>query len=216
MKSTSAERMKIFPGPTAFGLAVLLAAISYGQSALDPRKAITQYTEAYWGAETGLPHNSVRAIAQTPDGYIWLGTEEGLVRFDGVRFTVFEKKNSPGLASNEISSLLVDRENLWIGTDDGLTRFREGKFTGYTTQDGLSSDAVRSLYEDNRRTLWIGTDGGGLNSFQNGKFKAYTTKDGLPNNSVFSICEDTDGTLWLGTHAGLAHWRTWQVQRVWD
>ncbi len=205
MKSTSAERMKIFPRLTACGLAVLSAAVSYGQSALDPGKAITQYTQAFWGGETGLPQNSVRALAQTPDGYIWLGTEEGLVRFDGVRFTVFDKKNSPGLVSNEISSLLVDHEDLWIGTDGGLTRFRQGKFTSYTTHDGLSSETVRSLYVDSRHTVWIGTDGGGLNSFQNGRFKAYTTKDGLPNNSVFSICEGSDGSLWLGTHAGLAH-----------
>ncbi len=200
--------MKILSRLVACVLALGLCSVSYAQAALDPAKAITQYTQGFWSAEAGLPQNSVIAIAQTPDGYIWIATEEGLARFDGVRFTIFDKQNTPNLQSNEISALLVDREkNLWIGTDAGLSRFNDGNFTSYTTRDGLSNDAISSLYQDSRGILWIGTDGGGLNTFSNGRFKAYTTKDGLPNDAVFSICEDQDGSLWIGTHAGLAHFR---------
>jgi ligand-binding sensor domain-containing protein len=92
----------------------------YGKPALNPAKALTQYTLRSWDAESGLPQNSVQTIVQTPDGYLWVGTEEGLARFDGERFTVFDAANTPALHTNVISALLVDhRGDLWIGTDGG-------------------------------------------------------------------------------------------------
>src|SRR5262245_39345137 len=76
-------------------------------SALDPGRAITQYVRDGWGLREGLPQLSVQGVAQTPDGYLWLATEEGLVRFDGVRFTVFDEGNTPGLRSRNIEALAV-------------------------------------------------------------------------------------------------------------
>ncbi|MGA8025723.1 MAG: two-component regulator propeller domain-containing protein [Bryobacteraceae bacterium] len=179
------------------------------RGALDPAKAITQYTQDVWNTDAGLPQNSILAIAQTRNGYLWLGTEDGLARFDGVRFTVFDKENTPELQSNDIRALLVDGDgSLWIGTNGGgLTRLRHGKFTTFTTPNGLSNDAIHSLYEDAKGALWIGTDGGGLNRMQGGQFTEYGVKNGLPDNAVFSISGATDGSLWVGTHAGLAHMR---------
>ena len=176
------------------------------QRSLDPAKEITQYTQNTWSTSAGLPHNSILAIAQTQDGYLWLGTEEGLARFDGVRFVVFDTHNTPALGSNHISALLADtKQNLWIGTrGGGLTVFRAGTFKTYTTRDGLTNDAILALKEDDQGSLWIGTNGGGLNRFQNGKFSAYTTKDGLPSDSVFAIATAHDGIVWIGTQAGLA------------
>src|SRR5438874_1346340 len=135
----------------------------------------------------------------TGNGYLWLGTEEGLVRFDGVRFVVFDKRNTPALKSNTITALWEDREgNLWIGTNGGgLSQFNQGVFSTYTTREGLSNDVVLAIGEDAEGKLWIGTDGGGLNRFRNGKFEVYTTKDGLSNNSVFSISEDPSGSMWI-------------------
>jgi ligand-binding sensor domain-containing protein/signal transduction histidine kinase len=167
---------------------------------------MTQYIRDIWGVDAGLPHNSVDAIAQTPDGYLWLGTEEGLARFDGVHFKVFDKENTPALASNHISSLLVDsRKRLWIGTQGGgLVKLENGTFATYSVRNGLPNDIIQSLYEDRQGALWIGTDGGGVVRLSEGTFTRYTSSNGLPSDSVFSLAGDNDGTLWIGTHAGLA------------
>ena len=178
------------------------------EAGLDPSKAITQYVYDRWTAESGLPQSSVLAIAQTPDGYLWLGTEEGIVRFDGVRFVNFNKRNTPGLESEEVDALLVDhRGDLWIGTrGGGLTLLRHGVFKSFTTRDGLSNDSVQALYEDKRGDLWIATDGGGVNRFRNGRLTPYTSHEGLADNAVFSICGDGSGGVWFATHGGLSHW----------
>jgi ligand-binding sensor domain-containing protein len=111
----------------ALSVCVLLPAAAL---ALDPRKAITQYVHDVWTTEDGLPQNSILSIAQTRDGYLWVGTWGGLARFDGVRFTVFDRGNTPALKNNYIYALYEDREgSLWIGTGGGgLTRLRDGKF----------------------------------------------------------------------------------------
>ena len=174
-------------------------------AALDPSRLFTQYTQNVWSTDAGLPHNSVTAIAQTPDGYLWLGGEEGLARFDGVRFSVFDTQNTPNLKSNQITALLVDtNKNLWIGTNGGgLTLFSNGKFTNYSSRNGLSNDSILSLYEDLKGNLWIGTQGAGLNCFRNGVFSKPIGQGPLVSAAVFSIGGDSSGTLWLGTLGGL-------------
>ncbi|QXD15837.1 response regulator [Rhodocaloribacter litoris] len=174
---------------------------------LDPALRPTQYVHTAWQVEDGLPQNSIFTALQTRDGYLWLGTQEGLVRFDGMRFTVFDKAHVEALQSNEIRALLEDRSGaLWIGTNGGgLTRYRDGTFTTYTTADGLPSDLVRALYEDRQGHLWIGTIDGGLSRFDGTAFTTYTTADGLPGNVVLAILEDPAGALWIGTENGLSH-----------
>ena len=107
----------------------ILAALVFTQQAiaLDPSRALTQYVQSAWRMEQGLPHNTVRAIVQTRDGYIWLGTYAGLARFDGVRFVVYNDRNS-GLLHNEIRSLVEDHDGvLWVGTTaGGLHRLVDG------------------------------------------------------------------------------------------
>lgn len=200
--------------PTIKGIrALLLTAMavcylpSQVQAALDPSKAITQYVHEVWTTANGLPQNSVVAIAQTPDGYLWLGTENGLVRFDGVRFVTFDRRNTPAFRSSEIDALLVDHQgDLWIATlGGGLTLLRHGLFTDVTNQIGLSSGSVMALYQDENDDLWIGTDGGGLSRLHSGRVKTYNQKDGLADNVVFSICGDRKNGIWIGTHSGLSH-----------
>jgi len=186
-------------------LALLLFVYPWNQPALalDPQKAISQYIFNSWTSEDGLPQNTVMAIAQTADGYLWLGTEEGLARFDGVSFTIFDPSNTPEIKNNFILALYVDKEdNLWIGTNDGISRFKDGRFTSFTTHDGLSNNIVRGFCEDKNGTLWIATDGGGLNAFKDGKFTSYTTKDGLSGNKVMTVYGDREGNLWIGTYEG--------------
>src|SRR6185503_12393298 len=103
--------------------------------ALDPNESLAHYGHDVWQREQGLPHNSIHSILQSRDGYIWLATEEGLVRFDGVRFKVFDSQNTRELGSNVIQFLFEDAEgSLWIGTTGGVTRLRRNRFTAFTTR----------------------------------------------------------------------------------
>jgi ligand-binding sensor domain-containing protein/signal transduction histidine kinase len=190
-------------------LAFSLLGVGDARAALNPAEAITQYTQDTWGTTAGLPHNSVDAIAQTHDGYLWLGTEDGLARFDGVRFVIFDTKNTPALQSNHVSVLLADkRGNLWIGTQGGgLTVLHDGVFKTFTTADGLVNDSILSLQEGPEDALWIGTGGGGVSRLKNGKFGSYTSRNGLPSDTVFALARGQDGSLWIGTHAGLTNLR---------
>jgi len=152
---------------------------------------------------------TIRVVTQTRDGYLWLATFGGLVRFDGVSFTTFDQQNTPLLKDNAILALVEDHDGaLWVGTASaGLLRFKDGKFTAYTNTDGLSSNYIHSLYVDSAGTLWIGTDGG-LNRLTAGKLTSYATADGISGNSISSLREDRDGNLWIGTSdAGVMKFR---------
>src|SRR5215469_3333087 len=109
--------------------------------------AHAQYRFDSWTTDNGLPQNSVRSIVQTRDGYLWLATSDGLVRFDGVHFTVFNKGTNPGITSNRFSCLVEDSAGvLWAGTEDGgLIRYQNGRFRSYTTTDGLLNNRVERL-----------------------------------------------------------------------
>lgn len=111
--------------------------------------ALAQYRFDHWTADNGFPQNSVRDIVQTRDGYLWLTTFDGLLRFDGVRFTVFNKSNTPGLASNRFFNLFEDRSgDLWASLETGqLVQRHQGRFTIHTHQD-LPNDVVLFLSDD--------------------------------------------------------------------
>ena len=97
--------------------------------ALDPQRRVSQYSQDVWRSDDGLPQNSLLSMAQTRDGYLWLGTWEGLARFDGARFTVFDKRNTPELRNHTIKALVEDASGtLWVGTDQGLVAYRQGRF----------------------------------------------------------------------------------------
>ncbi|MCP5047435.1 MAG: response regulator [bacterium] len=171
--------------------------------AVDPAKTLSQYIYSIWDSEDGLPQISIYDIAQTGDGYLWIGTQNGLTRFDGVEFKVFNDINTDGLNESLILALVVDRNGvLWIGTDGGgLARYNEGTFTTYSIQEGLAGDHVTALCEDREGNLWIGTRGG-LCRFSNGKFMTYTAKDGLLDTNINALLQDRQGNLWVGTMRG--------------
>jgi signal transduction histidine kinase/ligand-binding sensor domain-containing protein/CheY-like chemotaxis protein len=187
-------------------LLVVCVFVSVFSLALDPHKKITQYIHEIWGIQQGLPQNSVYTIIQTGDGYLWLGTEEGLARFDGVRFKIYDKGNLDQLINNSIYDLYEDREgNLWIGTyGGGLTCLdvKSGEHTLLSKEQGLSNDWIFTIYEDHEGGLWIGTNQG-LNYLKGDEFTIYTTKHGLSHNKILCICEDRDRNLWIGTERGL-------------
>jgi len=143
----------------------LMAAVLTGCAAvglaLEPTTPLASYGRQAWGMENGLPQNTVQALVQTRDGFVWLGTEVGLVRFDGNGFQVFDKNTSPALPGNDVRCLLVaDDGALWIGTSEGLARRKDGVVTVFTTKDGLPSDGVRALGEDRWGLVWAYTDAG--------------------------------------------------------
>jgi ligand-binding sensor domain-containing protein/signal transduction histidine kinase len=175
--------------------------------ALDPRKPLSQYTHTVWQTDTGLPQNTVHQIIQTHDGYIWLATDGGLVRFDGIEFAVFDKQNTPAIKSNQIRNLSEDSQgNLWISTPEGLIRQRDKKFTLFNASDGLSTGSVLSAFEDRTGIVWIITTGG-LDSYKDGKFTQYTTRDGLSGDSIETLIEDRQGSIWIGSHDGLTRFK---------
>ena len=181
-------------------------AFPFPAAALNPNKTVPQYAHSAWGYEQGLPHMTVPAILQTRDGYLWFGTELGLARFDGVRFAVFDRQNTPELKSNVVQSLAEDSEGtLWIGTfgEGGLNRLRSGKFVVYGAAAGLSSAAVMSLFGDSSHTLWIGTNSGGLNRLKDGRFTVYSSEHGLPDDAIFAILEDSFGNPWMSGNKGV-------------
>jgi signal transduction histidine kinase/ligand-binding sensor domain-containing protein len=113
-----------------------------------------------WSTEEGLPQSSVHSIAQTPDGYLWLATEGGLVRFDGVAFRIFDRGSEPAFTSDDVCCLAVDRTGLWIGTADGVLRLQQGQFHRYSTADGLASSAIESIHGTGDGRLVVDTAGG--------------------------------------------------------
>lgn len=193
------------PGPRALApgiLAILLTAAP--AEALDPGKAISQYRHEVWGVREGLPQSSAEALAQTRDGYLWIGTQEGLARFDGVRFVVWDKASAPELRHNRVVALLEDRSGrLWLGTEGGgLSVLQDGTIRTFGRSEGLGSDIVRSLAEDGAGTLWIGTETG-LAARAGGSFETREASSGLPGGAVRAVAVDEAGVVWAGTDRGL-------------
>ena len=184
-------------------------------TALDPTKSVGQYSLADWQTKDGLPHNLVQAIAQTPDGYVWLATQEGLARFDGVRFTVFDRQSTAAMTANDVETAFVARDgSLWVGVYGGtLLRYQNGSFRSYSNREGLSSATIIALAEDARGDLWIGTDGDGLYRFHDDAFARYTEKDGLVDDSIRCLLGDREGGVWIGTPSGLGHARDGRFER---
>jgi ligand-binding sensor domain-containing protein/signal transduction histidine kinase len=164
----------------------------------------SDYTSRAWQTDEGLPHNLVRAITQTSDGYLWVGTRLGLARFDGLHFTTFNSKNTPALKNSNISALCVDRDgSLWIGTfGGGLVHLKEGVFSHYGQTNGLAGDEASVLCAARDGTVWLGTTTG-LTHLHDGKFTNYTRSEGLASDIIRSLLEDREGNLWIATGEGL-------------
>ncbi|MCI0708182.1 MAG: histidine kinase [Ignavibacteriae bacterium] len=152
----------------------------------------------------------MHAIAQTQDGYLWFGTEEGLVRFNGVEFHVFTTDNS-SLRSNYVYELLVSRDGtLWIVSYSGLTSLKEGTFTDYTIEDGLPGNAIFRIFEDSKARLWVGTSVG-LFYHENGVFGRIELPRG--RGLLISLAETPHGEILIGMQRGLYVYRHGEVSR---
>jgi signal transduction histidine kinase/ligand-binding sensor domain-containing protein len=186
------------PLTAALTMSVALASVGLSAREQHPSAAADPYLQTVWTTEEGLPQNSVTAIVQTRDGYLWLSTFGGVARFDGVRFTIFNSANTPGLKSNRITALLEDRHGtLWFGTETGeLMSLEDGRGTTYSLDGPVQGAVVYALGESRAGGLWAGTSKG-LVRFQDGKFTAYATADGLPDTTVWAVEEDQTGRIWM-------------------
>ncbi len=182
----------------------LCAIVATPAPALDPQKRIDHYIIDFWGTDNSdLSQNSVLCIVQTRDGYLWLGTYEGLCRFDGLSFTVFDKSTNREIASNGMLAMAEGADGtLWIGTANGLLCRRDGRFRLYTSADGLPGDFVQALCFDAGGTLWIGTTLG-LGRRRDGRFERVPAPAGGELHYVSALSADREGTLWVGCDNGL-------------
>jgi signal transduction histidine kinase/ligand-binding sensor domain-containing protein len=194
--------------PLAF-LAALSVLLTFDLAALPADRAVRQYVRRAWTVEQGLPHGTVRGFAQTADGYLWLATYEGLVRFNGEKFRILDKASSSALISNSIVTLLRTKDDtLWLGTLAGLMRYRNGRFEKILMEGG--ADIVNALAASPDGTVWAGTAHGQLLRISNGRAARVAVP--LPNNPITTLATSNDA-VWIGTSGGLLRYRNNTIER---
>ncbi|HVS53907.1 MAG TPA: two-component regulator propeller domain-containing protein [Opitutaceae bacterium] len=181
--------------------------------ALDPHENPANYIASHWDVENGLPHNAVKQLFQSRDGYLWVGTNYGLARFDGLSFTVFTKSNTPGIPNNQITSITeMPDGSLWFGTADGVVRYREGQFTAYSMADGLKSRTINSVCPAPDGSLWLGGQKG-ITRWVAGKF---VNDIDLSDNDLLglrAIAADRRGAMWISAGAAVLRYQQGRLTR---
>ena len=175
-------------------------------SALEPSTPLASYGRQSWVMENGLPQNTVQALTQTRDGFIWLGTEVGLVRFDGNGFALFDHNSSPALPGSDVRCLLETSDGaLWVGTSEGLARWKDGAVTAFTSQNGLPGNVIRGLANDKQGSLWVYTDAG-LARRNGDRFEVI--EDWRPGAMITKVTGGGTNSTWVDVspHSGDA-WR---------
>lgn len=175
--------------------------------ALDPALDVSQYAHAAWKIDEGFTNSAITSIAQTPDGYLWLGTELGLYRFDGLKNVQWRPPADQELPSNWIFSLLAARDGtLWIGTYKGLASWKNGKLTQYSQLAGLY---IFKIVEDREGAVWasgVSITTGKLCAIRNSSVQC-SGDDGTLGRGAFGLYEDSQGNLWAGVKDGVWRWK---------
>jgi signal transduction histidine kinase/ligand-binding sensor domain-containing protein len=172
--------------------------------AFDIEDARARYTVTSWTEHDGMPSSYIRAIAQDRDGSLWLATYSGLVRFDGMRFSVWKPQDESLLPSEGVSALLGARDgSLWVGVFNGVTRIVDGRIDARATApDGFFNGYVSALYQDRKGQIWAAAQNG-LARFDGTRWSRPGAATGLPQRSSHRVFEDSQGRLWIGTGLGL-------------
>ncbi len=177
-------------------------------SALDPTVPIRHYTHEQWGTADGLPQSSPQAIVQDPVGYLWLATQEGLARFDGVRFTVFDTRSTPSLPANNVTSVLATADgSLLVGMRAGglIRLFPDETVERIGRGPATETLLVRALLQDRHGRIWIGTRGSGLLRTATANPLTLDEIPGFSGDRILALLEASDGSVWVGTEGhGLA------------
>lgn len=187
--------------------------IASAASAFDG-KPLASYTREEWSTKNGLPHNQVNSITQTPEGYLWFATWEGLVQYNGQEFRSYGRRNVPEILDNGIRSVAVGPSGaLIVGTSrGGVSILRDGAWRTLTTTQGLAQNEISSALEDRKGRLWVASESAGLTRLDDRSVKQFNKDNGLPSNRLYAIYEDGSGALWVPTSGGLARIQDDQVQ----
>lgn len=163
---------------------------------------MTQYMQTVWTTNEGLPSDNLMDIVQDANGFIWIGSYEGLIRFDGVEFKVLSKYTHPDFNSTSARILYFDnQDNLWIGTNgDGIAKYSKGKFITYTTQNGLPDNSIRRIFKDSDETLWVGTTAGLAKLLKGSQQFQRVTQ--FENSMIELVFQDHSGAIWVGPGDG--------------
>lgn len=180
-------------------LAIGAAAAASAPALQTAAPAELKYSRRVWQSADGLPEDFAQSVAQTPDGYLWIGTSGGLLRFDGLRFVLFDHASRPALTDDSIYTMLAERGGaLWIGTEGGgLLCRHKSTFKHYGERQGLTNGFVRVIYRDRKGVLWVGTDAG-LFRMEGERLARVDGSGGIPSFSVHSMREDRQGRLLVG------------------
>ena len=177
---------------------------------------LKDYEHDAWRARdgAGLPSDQVSALARTPDGYLWLGSDEGLTRFDGAHFSRLEEISGAPTEVGSVGSLLAGRDGgLWIGTHRGVMyRWRDETLSTFGPVGGFGS-GIRAIFEASDGSLWVGTAGAGAVRIHHSASDRISTRNGLPTNDVLAIWEAPRGEIWLATRRGVARWQAGHLTR---
>jgi ligand-binding sensor domain-containing protein/signal transduction histidine kinase len=188
-------------------LACLAAACAANTAyAIDPNRGMAQYIRDQWGTERGFPGGAVYAITQTTDGYLWIGTEKGLVRYDGLNFRLIQFPNSSAMPAGPVLGLIADADgNLWIRLrSPGMLRYRDGKFENVLSSLERPEPGVTAMCRGTNGNVLLSALINGALRYSEGRFVTLARMSTLPNFLVISMAETPDGNVWLGTRdAGL-------------
>lgn len=180
-------------------------------SALDGSILPSQYAHRIWRTQDGLPSNGLYSVLPSPSAYLWAGTKEGLVRFDGHQFTTISPLTHPDMQGSYVGNVVEAKDStVWFNTTKALHRLKDGKLTVFTEKDGLPSSLVARHALDHQDALWAST-ARGLVRIHQGKVTRFSRKDGLVADRTGAILVEPDGTVWIGA-AGLTRYRQGRFQ----
>lgn len=214
MRNSNTFREGILRGISAllFGACLLQTAFS-----LDPTRSMSQYIRNHWGPEQGFPGGPVHAIAQTPDGYLWIGAERGLVRFDGLKFQLLDPASNPSLPEGPVLGLATDREGrLWIRMQGPrLLRYQAGRFADLRAEFKIPELGITAMYRTPAGEILFSTLINGLLQYRDDRFIPIASLSNRPNFLVLSMAESATDTIWLGTRdAGLYRLRGNEIESI--
>lgn len=174
----------------------------------------SQFNIFQWPKESGLP-NIIQSMAQSQDGYLWMGCDYGIVRFDGLRSTLFERHSVPLLTQDDCQAIYLAHDSaLYFGMMGGLlVTYKNGKFEQVGDTGTFHGHSITKICEDRSGNLWIGTDGGGVFSYSGNHFRSFTVADGIPGNGIDALCAGNSGEIWIGSGNGLCRIQNGKVER---
>lgn len=186
--------------------ALLLVAAPAAMAQAQEQKALDAYAREVWTTRDGLPHNQVNSIAQTPEGYLWFATWEGVVRYNGQEFRSFGRNNVPALQDSGIRAVSVGPTgSLVVSTSrGGVSVLRGEEWTTYTTKEGLAQDETFAAIEDRNGRIWVASESRGVTRLDPEGATLFNTGNGLGSDVGYAIVEDGSGAIWAATGLGVA------------